>query len=138
MISILKDNQIIKVRVNATTFDYYKNKGYDVKMNHSIEAKAEDLSHSSDKEIIVICDYCNKEFSKQYKNYLSSRKYVQKDACFDCFPLKQKDVIQYKYSVDSTLQLENLKRKVDKLVKLSMGLIILCKILKYIISLKKL
>lgn len=103
---MLKKNQVLKLKVNRTSLDHYVEKGYEVKVNQTIMVAAEDLSHGSDKKVQVICDYCSQEFEKQFKRFIAQREHVQKDACKKCFSLKQKEVVQAKYNVDSTLQLE--------------------------------
>lgn len=73
-------------------------------MNKAIFAKAEDLSNSSGIKVLVVCDYCGKEIEKTYQKYIKQREYIEKDACRDCFPLKEKDVCNIKYGKDCTLQ----------------------------------
>jgi len=108
---ILVENQIIKLRVNATSLQHYLDLDYSVKVNEIIEVKAEDLNSGCKKDVNIICDYCNKKFTKKYYKYLKQRKIIKKDACFDCFPIKQKEVVQAKYNVDSTMQIKEIKNK---------------------------
>jgi very-short-patch-repair endonuclease/nucleoside diphosphate kinase len=115
--SLLKPYQKIKIKIISCVLGHYKKLGYDVQVNKMFEIKAEDLSKYSDVEVIVICDYCGKEFSKKNKKYISQRGIVKKDACFDCFSLKQKEVCNIKYSVDSTMQLEDIKLKSKKTIR---------------------
>jgi len=41
-------------------------------------------------------------------------KLVNKDACFECFPLKQRDVIMAKHGVDYTFKLDDVKSKIKQ------------------------
>lgn len=108
---MLVKNQIVKLKVNATSLEHYRQNGYNVKVNQQIEVRVEDLTDSCTKKVKVICDYCGDQCEKTYQKYIRGRKFVEKDACQKCFPLKQKDVIQYKYGVDSITELPEFKEK---------------------------
>lgn len=57
---ILVPNQIIKTKVNATSFEHYKSKGYNPEINKSLEVSAEDLSHSSAKVVMLFATIVKK------------------------------------------------------------------------------
>ena len=118
---ILVENQLIKLRVNATSLQHYLDLGYFVKVNETISVKAEDLTITCKKEVNVICDYCGKLFFKNNDKLHRGRKIIKKDACFSCFPLKQKEVINEKYDVDSTFQLPEVKEKSQTTLKEKYG-----------------
>lgn len=118
---ILIENQIIQLRVNKTSLQHFIDKGYSVKVNQTIGVNAEDLTRTCKKKVEVVCDYCGQVVEKSYDKYLKGREIVQKDACFDCFSIKQKEVTQYKYGVDCTLQLESVKKKSIKTLQNTYG-----------------
>jgi len=121
VIKILIENQLIKLKVNATSLQHYRDLGYAVNVNQIIFVKAEDLTNTCKKEVKVICDYCNKEFGKKNDKLIRGRSILNKDACFDCFPLKQKEVVNKKYAVDCTLQLSEIKAKSQTTLKSNNG-----------------
>jgi very-short-patch-repair endonuclease len=102
---------MIKVRVNACTLEYYKNLGYNVEMNKPCLIKLEDLSKGNTSKIKIICDYCGKEKLKSFRKRNNQNKVLQKDACIDCFKLKQQDICFIKYGVKSVTLLETMKDK---------------------------
>ena len=67
--------------------------------------KPNDLSPKSDKLICINCDYCNKLIDKIKKNWIKSRKIINKDACKGCINKKRKDIIKIKYNVENISQL---------------------------------
>lgn len=108
---MLVKNQYIQTKVNQFSLPHYLELGYEVKNGQTISVKAEDLPVGSDKKVKVICDYCGEEIEKAFKKFVASREFVEKDSCYKCFSLKQKEVVQAKYNVDSTFQLEEVKEK---------------------------
>lgn len=113
---MLKENQKIKLKINKSTLKHYSEKGYSFKSGETVEVDAKDLTDGSGMKVVVICDYCGEEFEKTFNKYKSQRKVVEKDACFKCFPLKQKEVVQKKYSKDCTLQVEEYREKAQRSV----------------------
>lgn len=56
------------------------------------------LTKNSIHKVDIVCDYCGKEFQKEYRNFLKGRnKDVSTDACFDCRRNKQEDVLEKRY-----------------------------------------
>ncbi|WP_434417374.1 DUF7487 domain-containing protein [Tissierella praeacuta] len=80
-------------------------------MNHSCEVKAEDLTKSSQMKVKVQCDYCGDIIEKTFAKYIKQRNVIAKDSCYKCFPIKQKEVCNAVYGVDSTFQLEDVQQK---------------------------
>lgn len=78
------------MRVNRTSLQHFLDKGYDVKVNQIIDVRAEDLTDTCKKKVKVVCDYCGTLIEKSYDKYIRGRKVIEKDACYNCFPLKQK------------------------------------------------
>jgi very-short-patch-repair endonuclease len=118
---MLIDGQFVDVKVNASSIEHYKMKGYDVRMNHKCRVKAEDLTPSSNIKVKVKCDYCGDIIEKTFQKYNKQRKVVKKDACYKCFPIKQKEVCNVLYDVDSTLQLTKVNKKAQQTIKQKYG-----------------
>lgn len=82
---MLVPNQIIKMKWTGSCIPYYKSKGYPyTKYGEEFEVKAEDLSPSSRKKVKVICDFCNKEYNLDYKDYLDKTDSEGKNCCSKC------------------------------------------------------
>lgn len=95
---MLIPNQSFNIRINASSIKHYQEKGYEnLTINCFCDIKAEDFSIGAKSKILVQCDYCNKVFEKRYYKYKKQREHIEKDCCFDCFPLKQKEVLKKKY-----------------------------------------
>lgn len=71
----------------------------------------ENLTNSSHKRIIVICDYCQVEYESKQDNIYRSRKKLAKDACNKCKYLKQKESFILHYGVANP---SNIKEVQDK------------------------
>lgn len=108
---MLVPNQIITVSWHNVTRKNYEEKGYIfTKYRDYFQVKAEDLSIGCHKKVKVICDYCGKEFDKDYANFLNERK-NGKDCCACCQPKKSKEVCLSKYGVDNGAKTEYSKNK---------------------------
>lgn len=133
---MIKPNQFIKVRWSSSNKRNYINRGYVfTKLGEYFYVKPEDLSQYSEEKIIVICDYCGKEYSVTYKNFLiTSKRGNGKTCCKECslekaketnlqkygtafftstnqFKEKSKDTIMSKYGVDNVSQVSWIQQK---------------------------
>lgn len=82
---MLVPNQIIKMKWTGACIPYYKSKGYPyTKYGEEFEVKAEDLSPNSRKRVKVICDFCNKEYDLDYRDYLDKTDSKGKNCCSKC------------------------------------------------------
>lgn len=77
---MLLENQKIDVRVTNITEEYFKKIGYKVKNGDKISIPIEELPRGSGLKVLVMCDYCNCIFEKQWKKILMSKD----DCCKDC------------------------------------------------------
>jgi len=68
---MLKDKEIL-VKVYNNTISYYKNLGYDCKVNDVISIKIEDLPKQSTYKVLAICDICGKEKLVEYRKYMNN------------------------------------------------------------------
>lgn len=95
---MLKENQVIETKWNSTTKKYYEEKGYEYTgMFTPLIVRVEDLPVHSHSKVIVICDYCGKEYTKRYKDYFSQ--HINGDCCKDCLQIKAKAQFEEKYGV---------------------------------------
>ncbi len=97
---------------------WYINKGYVfTKILDYFECDVLDLIPTSTIKVRVICDYCKKEYLKEYRNYINDRKIIDTDACRDykCSHKKQEEVMIKKYGVRNNMQLEASKERLRKL-----------------------
>lgn len=73
---------------------------------------ASELSAGSKKQVLVICDYCKKEYEAVNRNVLNGREFVKKDCCWECRHKKVKDVNVAKYGVENQFQRQIVKDKI--------------------------
>ena len=84
---MLKENQFVYTRWSKQSKEYYISKGYKcLNIKDSIYVKAEDLYRGSRAKVVVICDYCKKEYEKIYKDYV--RQHEGGDCCKNCLQKK--------------------------------------------------
>ena len=88
----------------ANNVKYYTEKGYKyTKTGNEFTVKIEDLNPNCKYKVKVKCDYCLKDYEKQYKMYHRDRDLspIKKDACKNCGKLKRKETISIKYGWES-------------------------------------
>jgi len=94
---------------------HYLEKGYlEIKKGDKIKVKTEDLPKGSHTKVIVACDFCGKESTKDYKQYLTEIKDVNINACSnkECSNQKIKAVCLKKYGVENAFQAKEFKEKI--------------------------
>lgn len=96
---MLQENQWVKITWHNQTRKHYEEKGYVfTKYKDCFTVRAEDLSEGNHTKVVVICDYCGKEFKKDYSSYIRG-KATGKDCCCDCQAIKNKEVCLARYGV---------------------------------------
>lgn len=112
---MLVPNQLVKVIINSRMLKYYRELGYDVKGKKPALIKIEDLSHGSNAQIQVICDFCKQPYYTGYNNYNNYHKkqssYSHLDACKECSKYKQQLICLEKYGVDNVMKDPNILNK---------------------------
>lgn len=78
---MIKDNQIIKITVTPTVYDWYVNLGYNVKLWDTLEVSPDQLPPTSHHKIIAICEVCGQEKNIEYRYYYN---HVQKYQGYHC------------------------------------------------------
>ena len=107
---MLKENQFVYTRWSKQSKEYYISKGYKcLNIKDSIYVKAEDLYRGSRAKVVVICDYCKKEYEKIYKDYV--RQHEGGDCCKNCLQKKAKKILKEKYGENYTLNMNNAFKK---------------------------
>jgi very-short-patch-repair endonuclease len=97
--------------------EHFINKGYKfTKIRDKFIAKIEDLLAGSKVIVSVQCDFCDKEFTKNYNNYLLNRKNYPKDCCSnkDCRAKKFEESMLANYGVKSPLELDEVQEKIKQ------------------------
>jgi len=69
------------------------------------------LSSGSNKNVIVVCDYCGNTFEKYYKAVIIQRKDINKDCCVKCKYKKREEISLKKYGVKNSSQRKEVKKK---------------------------
>jgi hypothetical protein len=80
-------NEEIILKWNPTIIKYYTEKGYRyTKTGDSFIVRLEDLNENSNVDVEVRCDYCDKQYTKRYKNIFTSinKSYTHTYACRQC------------------------------------------------------
>ena len=112
----------IKVRIDKNNIEHYKNKGFDVQIGKSYIFDVWDLPDNSSSKVEIQCDYCkNNIIKRSWKRFLEGRKYIDKDACFECRHKKEQEVCMEKFGVKSVLSLEEVQEKGAKTRKEKYG-----------------
>jgi len=95
---------------------HYESLGYDtnVDIGEITIIKTEHLTKGSHTKVIVACDFCGKESTKDYKQYLTEIKDVNINACSnkECSNQKIKAVCLKKYGVENAFQAKEFKEKI--------------------------
>ena len=108
-----------KVLINMGNIEYYRGLGYSIEThidkdkhervpkNTYIDVYINDLPLNSTSLVNIKCDYCNKIFSKKYRDYNRQKEHscVNKDACYDCRSKKMNDNYIEKYGTKSKSKL---------------------------------
>lgn len=80
---------------------HYIDKGYKyTKIGDEFTVKVEDLMPTNRSMVKIKCDYCGKEYDKEYFAYLRAHKpyIIKKDACTECIYKKRNEILQYNIS----------------------------------------
>lgn len=103
---------------------YYENLGYLVPMRKNkkgkfvldnktkLRVKVNDLPISSNTMLDFICDYCGEKYQRNYYKYLRGRKDNNKDCCFKCKTIKEKETNLIKYGFSNVFQNEDIKKTI--------------------------
>jgi len=100
-------NQFFIINWNFRNKKWYELKGYIfTKWRDEFIIPLKDLNLSSKTKIQVICDYCGKECSKTYGDYIrwKEKSPIKKDCCKNCVAKKNTESNQLVYGVNSTMQ----------------------------------
>lgn len=110
-IGILIENQKVETNWNATTKEWYENKGYIfTKYRDKFLVDVRDLSSGSSVKIQVKCDYCGEIIEIPYYKYTKEMNKTGKVACKKCAGKKLKDILSlnnkqyYDLFVDSCIK----------------------------------
>lgn len=129
---MLKENQLIEIPWTQTAQKYFNEKGYSLFKGKTIHVKPEELPEGSHREVVAVCDFCEKEITVQYKKYLKRiEKHDGKYCCKDCWG-KNKELIAQrnnksvktnleKYGVDNPFKNEEVKNKAKKTINEKYG-----------------
>lgn len=109
---MIKEKEII-VNGHHTNFNYYKNLGYDINYRKPCRVKVNDLMPGSVNKITCICDICNKEILKEFREYFTyTLGLTEKYYCNVCNKVKLKKTCLEKYGVDNPMHVQTIKEKV--------------------------
>lgn len=107
----------VEVKWNSKNRDHYIKKGYEyTKYNDIFIVKVDDLLESSHIKVDVKCDYCGKEYQKEYRNYIKNNynSLIKNDCCAECQPIKVRESNLMNYGVKNTTQLEKTRNKMKE------------------------
>lgn len=108
---MLKDKNV-NIKWNNSNKKRLIDNGYTfAKMGEYVLVGIDMLSPNSTVLLDIICDYCDKDFEKQYRYWIKGRRYVEKDSCFDCRNDKQRDVMLHKHGVDNPSKVTEFSEK---------------------------
>ncbi|MBC5688233.1 hypothetical protein H8S37_04725 [Mediterraneibacter sp. NSJ-55] len=115
---MLVEKQKIEVRWNGSNRKWYEEKGYKfTKIRDGFIVKPEDLPDYSHHKVEVICDFCNRQYILEYRDYLKNiKRNNKKFHCFICGNRKHIKNINHstsknKLSVDEVIKRIESKNK---------------------------
>lgn len=111
---MIVENQKIRMKITPSNYNWYKNKGYNVKMRGAIEVDIKDLQKTSKAYVEVVCEECQEHFYRMYKSAITSYESGIGDFCQNCIGKRHKKVAQIKYGVDNVSQLPMVREKIIK------------------------
>lgn len=111
---MLIPNQVIKTTWMPANKEHYISKGYDYQgIRKPLLVNVEDLPSGSHMNVAVQCDYCGREFTKQFCNYVREHQNkIGKDYCKKCWNKKFKESFVASYGVENPFELEDVKSKI--------------------------
>jgi len=129
---LISDN--VYVTLCSKNINYYKDKGYSLEQflvkrgnidriprGTQLLVNINDLPDNSTVNIIVRCDYCGKEFSKQYREYINSNQkgIIKTDCCNDnvCLVKKRTESNLLIYGVENVFQVKEYQEKQKETLK---------------------
>ena len=71
------------------------------------------LSKGSNKPIIVICDYCQCEYSRTYKGRDKANSIIDKDCCIKCRFKKREEISLKQFGVKNSAQRVEVREKIS-------------------------
>lgn len=107
---MLVEEQRINVKVTNKTEKHFQKLGYDVKNGCYIDIPIEHLTSGSGLKVLVICDYCNDIFEKQWRKHLISKD----DCCQLCKTKKMMNTSLKRYGNVCSLQNIEIHKKVKE------------------------
>lgn len=111
---MLKPDQLIKVKWNGQTKQYWLNKGYTyTKIGDEFAVRVEDLPLKSAMFVDVVCDYCGDIFSMRMYSYTACSQ-MGKISCRHCKGNKAKETNLVKYGVENAMQVDAIHSKMKQ------------------------
>lgn len=110
-------SKMAKEKWNTRNKKYYQEKGYIfTKYKDEFYVAIEDLTKGSRAELIVECDYCQKEIITDFQRYKNSIKTIDKVCCGDvnCMKRKREEILLFRYGVKNTVHIPNVLDKMKE------------------------
>lgn len=109
---MIKKDQLVEVKWHNKNREHFESLGYIFTQNgDSIYVHPDELTNGSKSVVFVVCDYCGKEYTKRYKDYLKGLK-TGKCCCISCQSKKLAEILEDKYGVYNVFQLDDVKGKI--------------------------
>lgn len=102
--------QTVHVKAHNFTRKYYEEKGYVVgKIGDIFNVSVNDLPQSSTQKVLVICDFCQKEYNIEYRKFLIQK--TNGTCCISCRQVKTEITNLKKYGHKCSLRNEEVLQK---------------------------
>lgn len=109
---MLKENQKTEMRWHPQNKQYYIDKGYTfTKMRDTFMVDVKDLPNGSHAKVKVICDYCGKETTRTYKDFINHHDEILGDCCNKCKTVKFKITNMKNLGVEFPMQSKKVQLK---------------------------
>ena len=111
---MIKEKNIL-IKGHPRNLKYYKNLGYDIKVNELIEIKSTELMSGSGIKITSVCDNCGNESINAFKDYWNYTSGLQElFFCIKCKTIKSEKTCISKYGVSNPMKHDSIKSKLKK------------------------
>lgn len=96
---------------NSKHKKYYESKGYKfTKLHDEFFVNIEHLQKTSQRQVRIICNFCNKEYMASYHYAIN----IEKHCCRSCVPIKAKMTVLEKYNADCIAHINGIQEKTKK------------------------
>lgn len=104
-------SEYVNIDITSRNITYFKEKGYEPKLNETINVKVNDIKRYSRIQIDIKCSNCGEEKQMTYTKYMDNVERYGFYTCRKCSTIKKKMTFNNNYGVDNPMKDEIIKKK---------------------------